>query len=224
MSIHKEVSFGVIALLTAGCAVTETSRTVEPRRVDTAHTAARYTGPKHRVVVGKFENKSQYQRGIFSEGKDRLGDQAGEILKNHLSQSGRYIVLDRANMKELANEAKIGGTKQSLIAGRFLVTGDVTEFGRRETGGQAAFGILGQQKTQHAHAKISLSLVDVSTSAVIHSVQGAGIFELKNQDILGFGSTAGYDATLNGKVLNLAVIDAINRLNRDLDEGRVQWK
>ena len=54
----------------------------------------------------------------------------------------------------------------------------------------------------------------MNTSEIIHSVQGAGEYNLSNREVLGFGGTAGYDATLNGKVLNLAITEAVNNLAR----------
>ena len=38
-------------------------------------------------------------------------------------------------------------------------------------------------------------------------------------DLIGFGGTAGYDATLNGKVLNFAITEAVNNMVRDLQNG-----
>jgi curli biogenesis system outer membrane secretion channel CsgG len=46
-------------------------------------------------------------RGLFSDGVDRLGGQAKSILITHLQQTGRFIVVDRDNMRELTNEAAI---------------------------------------------------------------------------------------------------------------------
>ena len=37
--------------------------------------------------------------------------------------------------------------------------------------------------------------------------------------MIGFGGTAGYDATLNGKVLNLAITEAVNNLVAGLERG-----
>ena len=64
--------------------------------------------------------------------------------------------------------------------------------------------------------------MDVLTSEVVFSVQGAGEYALSNREVLGFGGTAGYDSTLNGKVLDLAIREAINRLVEGLESGR--WK
>ena len=62
----------------------------------------------------------------------------------------------------------------------------------------------------------------MKTSAVLHAVQGAGEYELSNREVLGTGGTSGYDSTLNGKVLDLAITDAVNRLVADLEAGA--WK
>ena len=207
-----------VLLIAAGCA-TESFRTLEPETVVSHGTA--YTGPKYTLVVGKFQNRSAYMRGLFSEGSDRLGGQAKTILQTHLHQTGRFVVVDRANMDEIARESKIRGEKQQLVGAQVAVTGDVTEFGRKTTGDMQLFGILGAGKKQVAYAKVALNVVDVRTSALIHSVQGAGEFHLSNREVIGFGGTAGYDATLNGKVLNLAITEAVNRLVEGLEAG--QW-
>jgi curli biogenesis system outer membrane secretion channel CsgG len=200
-----------------GCAATETHHTVETQSVDTYNTA--YNGPRHPLVVGKFANRSTYMNGLFSDGHDRLGSQAKTILKTHLSQTNRFDLMDRDNMDETAAEADILGQNQAIEGAKYIVTGEVTEFGRKVTGDQALFGILGQGKKQTAYAKISLNIVDVHTSKVVHSVQGSGEYILSNREILGFGSSAGYDATLTGKVLNLAMIDVVNNLVTNLENG-----
>ena len=43
-----------------------------------------------------------------------------------------------------------------------------------------------------------------------------------SQDLsqLGFGGTAGYDSTLNGKVLDLAIRESINRLVEGLEQRK----
>ena len=60
------------------------------------------------------------------------------------------------------------------------------------------------------------------TSAVVYSTSGAGEYSLSNREIVGFGSTAGYDATLNGKVLDLAIREAVNRLVEGIEQGAWQ--
>ncbi len=199
-----------------GCA-TETSQAIQAPQVHTAKTA--YSGHKSTLVVGKFDNRSNFMRGLFSDGVDRLGGQSKTILVTHLQQSNRFRVVERSNLDEMKHEAALLGQAQKLKGAEFVVTGDVTEFGRKEAGDQQLFGVLGRGKTQTAYAKVSLNVVDALTSEVVYSVQGAGEYALSNREIIGFGGTAGYDATLNGKVLDLAIREAVNRLTDGIDSG-----
>ena len=223
MVIHSYSTRGLFvaaaALLLVGCAATESSRTVEVTKVTSA--AAPYTGTRVPLAVGRFDNRSSFMRGVFSDGVDRLGGQAKTSLVAHLQQSQRFAVQDRDNMAETGQEARIQGTTQQLRGAAFVVTGDITEFGRKEVGDRQLFGILGRGKTQVAYAKVTLNVVNSVTSEVVFSVQGAGEYELSNREVLGFGGTASYDATLNGKVLDLAMREAVNNLVTGRDAG--QW-
>lgn len=206
---------GMLVLL-AGCA-TESSRTLEVAKVNTA--SSTYSGPRSPIAVGKFDNRSSYLRGIFSDSVDRLGGQAKTILITHLQQSNRFNVLDRDNLSELQQESGFSKQAQQIKGANFVVTGDVTEFGRKEVGDHQLFGILGRGKQQIAYAKVNLNIVDVATSEVVYSSQGAGEYALSNREIIGFGGTASYDSTLNGKVLDLAIREAVNKLVSGVDSG-----
>ena len=205
-----------LAAVLCGCA-TESHQAVQPEKPASA--AVAYVGPRSPVAVGKFDNRSTYMRGLFSDGVDRLGGQAKTILIGHLQQTGRFDVLDRDNMEENAREAQISGRQQFLQGAAVIITGDVVEFGRKETGDEQLFGILGSGKQQVAYSKVTLNVVDVISSRVIYTVSGAGQYALSNRELIGFGGTAGYDSTLNGKVLDLAVREAVDRLAEGLDRG-----
>lgn len=178
-----------------------------------------YSGPRTPVSVGKFDNRSSFMRGVFSDNVDRLGGQAQTILVTHLQQSRRFSILDRTNMAEIKEEAALQKKAQTIRGAEFVITGDVTEFGRKDVGDKQLFGILGRGKTQIAYAKVSLNIVNTLTSEVVFSSQGAGEFSLSEREVIGFGGTAGYDSTLNGKVLDLAVREAVNNLVRGIDSG-----
>lgn len=210
-----------IAMGLTGCA-TEGSRVIAPTNTQAAMTASQYQGVKSVISVGKFDNKSSFQNGVFNEGSDQLGNQAKTILVSHLQQTGRFSIVDRTNMSEIASEAKIKGQKQHLKGATYVITGDVTEFGRKTVGDHQLFGILGRGKEQIAYAKVVLNVVNVNTSEVAYSAQGAGEYSLSNREIVGFGGSAGYDATLNGKVLDLAIREAVNNLVNGIEAGH--WK
>lgn len=203
-------------LFFAGCA-TESSKSLVVPQVNSAK--INYAGYKATLAVGKFDNRSSFMRGLFSDGVDRLGGQAKTILISHLQQANRFNVMDRDNLKEMERESKISGKIQKLKGADFIITGDVTEFGRKEVGDRQLFGLLGRGKTQVAYSKVTVNIVNAETSEVIFSAQGAGEYELSNREILGFGGTASYDSTLNGKVLDLAIREAVNRLVEGVDNG-----
>ncbi len=215
---RRLAAFAVL-VMAAGCA-TESHKTIQPTQVASAGTV--YHGPRSTLAVGKFENRTDYMRGLFSDGIDRLGSQSKTILISHLQQTGRFNVVDRGNMEELAQEAQLQGVEQTLQGADYVVTGQVTEFGRKETGDVQLFGILGSGKKQVAYAKVTLNIVDIKTSSVVFTVQGAGEYALSNREIVGTGGTASYDSTLNGKVLDLAVREAVNHLVDGVESGAWQ--
>lgn len=206
-----------VAAGTAGCVTTEQSRALDTAK-PTASTRA-YQGVRSPISIGKFDNRSNFQRGIFTDGVDRLGGQARTILITHLQQSGRFNVLDRENLSETKQEAALLNQAQTLKGAQFVVTGNVSEFGRKEVGDRQLFGILGRGKEQVAYAKVSINVVRVQTGEVVYSAQGAGEYSLSNREIVGFGSRAGYDSTLNGKVLDLAIRETVDRLVDGIESG-----
>ncbi len=218
-NIHLTLIFGALggALFFTGCA-TETNRAIETPQVQAA--SLPYAGPKVLVAVGKFDNRSNFMRGIFSDGVDRLGGQAKTILITHLQQTGRFSILDRENMDEIKREAAFANQEQKIKGAELTITGDVTEFGRKEVGDEQLFGIVGSGKAQIAYAKVSLYVVEVKTSEVVASVQGAGEYALNSREVLGFGGTSSYDSTLNGKVLDLAIRQAVDKLSTGFDGGK----
>jgi curli biogenesis system outer membrane secretion channel CsgG len=214
---HRVALTVTIAAGIAGCSTTEQSRSLQTPQPVAASRA--YQGVRSPISVGKFDNRSTYLRGIFSDGVDRLGGQARTILVTHLQQSGRFNVLDRDNMTETRQEAALQKQAQTLKGADFVVTGDVSEFGRKEVGDRQLFGVLGRGKEQVAYAKVSLNIVKVQTGEVVFATQGAGEYSLSSREIVGFGSTAGYDSTLNGKVLDLAIREAVDKLVAGVESG-----
>ena len=219
--MRESLNLGLIllSLLIAACA-TESHQSQPVQKSEAAKTAAAYRGVRKMIAVGKFDNRSGFLRGVFSEGPDRLASQAKTLLVSHLQQTGRFSVLDRDNLDESANEIKFSGKKQKILGADYAITGDVTEFGRKETGDHQLFGILGSGKKQVAYSKVTLSVVEVATSEVIYSASGAGEYALSNREVIGFGGTASYDSTLNGKVLDLAMREAIDRLVEGLESNK----
>ena len=211
------ITAGIVFL--SGCA-TESHRALETPQVKAAR--AVYQGPRAIVSVGKFDNRSSFMRGIFTDGVDRLGSQAKSILISHLQESQRFNVVERENLEEARQEAAFRSQALNTKGADFLITGAVAEFGRKEVGDQQLFGVLGRGKTQVAYAKVTLNVVNVRTSEVVFTASGAGEFGLSSREVIGFGGTSSYDSTLNGKVLDLAMREAIDKLVAGVDGGVIR--
>ncbi len=200
----------------SGCA-SQSHRAVEVETVNSYNTV--YSGPKTSLVIGKFDNRTNYMQGMFSNKTSQLSSQSKTILKAHLTQTNRFKIVDRDNLEEIKKEAELRGQQLQLKGARYAVSGAITEFGRKDVGDKQLFGILGSGKSQIAYAKVTLNIVDVLTSEIIYSTQGAGEYSLSEREVLGFGSNAGYDSTLNGKVLNFAITSCVNNMVQDLEKG-----
>ncbi|NHO30272.1 curli production assembly protein CsgG [Acetobacter farinalis] len=218
-SIFPVCSLALASLTLSGCA-TESSRTLPVPAVASAQIP--YNGPRVAIAAGKFANHSNYMNGIFSDGIDRLGNQARTILLTRLQQSGRFNVMDRDNLTEGRQEAAFLKQGQNIQGAQYLITGDVTAFGRKDVGDQQLFGIAGRGRSQIAYAKVSLQIVNPLTSQIVTSSEGAAEYALSSREVIGFGSTASYDSTLNGKVLDLAIQDAVNHLAQQVDSGQIR--
>jgi curli biogenesis system outer membrane secretion channel CsgG len=219
-TILNFTSLILLGVSVIGCSTTETFQAVTPPTV-MAMVPPNVNVEKVKVSIGNFDNRSSYMRGIFSDNTDRLGGQARSILETHLQQSGYFNVLNRDNMAALKQEATYTGSYQNIKGAKYVLTGDISEFGRKEVGDQQLFGIMGRGKSQIAYAKVNLNVVNVTTSEIVHSVQGAGEYSLSEREVLGFGSNASYDSTLNGKVLDLAIREAVQNLSMAVTTGKV---
>lgn len=216
MKIKSLILSALITIFYSGCA-TESSKSLKIPK--TTSSQKFYRGEKATISVGKFDNRSSYMRGIFSDGVDKLGGQSKTILISHLQQTGRFSVLDRGNLEEIKQEAVYENKELSIKGANYIIAGDVTEFGRKEIGDHQLFGILGKGKSQKAYAKVALNVINVKNSEVIFSSQGAGEYTLSSREIIGFGGRAGYDSTLNGKVLDLAIREAVDNLILGISNG-----
>lgn len=216
----KRISLLLVAAATTtlvGCAATESRQVIQTP----APSYASVSPSQNRVsvIVGNFQNRSNYLRGVFSGNTDTLGNQAKTVLQAHLRQSNQFNVGDRDNLAQLEKEAGYANSAVNIQGARYVITGDVTEFGRKNVGDKQLFGILGKGKTQVAYSKVTLNVLDTQTANIVYSVTGAGEYALSTREVVGFGSDASYDATLNGKVLDLAISEAVSNLVTGVKQG-----
>ncbi len=175
------------------------------------------------IAISRFTNESVYGSGLFTDASgDRLGKQAADLLARHLVATQRFNIVERQDIGKLKQEAELMGLtdrqfKQNLQGVDALIMGSVAELGRDTTGGS---WLLGKQKTQRARARVVIRLVDPKTGQVFYSQEGAGEASLSASSTLGFGGTAGFDSTLEGKAIDAAIVNMINNIVGTLDARR----
>jgi curli biogenesis system outer membrane secretion channel CsgG len=151
-----------------------------------------YNGPKARIAVSRFADKS-------AKGYGGIGEGMADMLTTALFNSNRFIVLERGELGEVLQEqdlAASGRVKRGTEApvgeiegAELLVVGAITEFEPNAGGAGGGllvpgFGVgLG---VQTAHIAIDIRIIDAKTSRILaaHSVEG------RAQDVGGLGGVA----------------------------------
>ncbi len=210
------------ALLTASCVNRAIHENVDDRGPQVM-VAPLPASERMTIGIGRFTNESVYGSGLFTdESGDRIGKQASDILARHLIATQRFTVVERPDISKLRAESALMGEtekqfKQSLKSLDALILGSVAELGRETTGG---VWLLGKQKTQRARARVVLRLVDPKTGEVFYTQEGSGEATISASATLGFGGTAGFDSTLEGKAIDAAIVNLLNNVVNTLDARR----
>lgn len=192
-----------------------------------------YMGPKARVAVTRFEDRSAKGRAT-----GQIGDGMAEMLSNALFTTNRFIVLERQAIGDVLREQDFGasGRVRTETAARIgeiegadlLIQGTITEFEPGSAGagggvgaalpGKAGIiggiigGILGGIKT--SHVAIVVKIIDPKTSRLLASEQVEG----KATDIGGIagmgggglaGVFGGYSKTPMEKAIRVAIDEAV---------------
>jgi len=227
MNIRGFIAGSLAASLLSACATVENA----PERVQTVanseaaqETAAMPTAPrlKRKIAVARFSNSTRYGKGLLYDGEnDPLADQAKDMLVQRLIESQQFLVFERDSLDNLTFEQSLIGDKErsQLVGVDAVVVGSVTEFGRK-TEGQSGF--LSSTKRQTAVATVEARLVDTRTGLAFFSVTGSGESSVESGEVAGFGSRAGYDASLNDAAIAAAVSDMTSDLVGNLSER--PWK
>lgn len=165
---------------------------------------------KRTVAIARFSNETQYAKGLFyKKENDPIVNQAVDILSTQLTQSGKFILLERNDIKLLKDEQILSDSTLKTVGADYLIIGSVTQYGRKNIGDQNLFS---HEKKQMVEASVVLRLVDVKTGQIIYSDTGKGEAEANSKTIFGFGENAGYDATLNDKAIEAALSNLVQNV------------
>lgn len=220
---HRTIAIGLSAVLAACATQTPPVQQKEaPQSLDAqrqAQQAIAQAAPaqptlKRKIALGRVTNETSYGQSLLRDNAgDPLGKQVGDLMSKALTESGRFIVLERPDIGRLKDEAALSGQQLKLVGADALIVGSLTEFGRKVLG---ETGFLSDSKKQVAFAKVDVRLVDSRTGQSFFSASGAGQASTETASVAGFGSTASYDGTLNDAALRQAVSEVVNKLTSEL--------
>jgi len=219
MDKRKLIMIGAALMLAAGCSPSKTVKMQQALSVnETRKVKSDYTGPKRRIGVVEFANKSAYGQG-------RLGGAATDILVTELTKSGKFIVVERDRMEKIMEEQKFqsqGMTDPQTAAqvGRVLgleaiVIGAVSQFGVKTEGSDY---LISQTKKQVADVTVDIRLVDTQSGQVLMADSGKGQAKSKKGSFLGMGTKGGYDETIEGEALRAAIVQFVTNIDSQLNK------
>jgi len=190
----------------AGTGTTTNVRESSGRSMADAQAEA-YNGPKARIAVARFDNKSADSQNWYSP---QIGDGMADMLTTALVNSGRYIVLERQNLDTVLDEQDLGASgriRQDTAAAvgeiegaELLIVAAVTEFDGNSGGTRGRIGggdvgrVLGALTggSRSAHMAIDLRVVDSRTSRILAATSVEG--EARDFNI--GGALAGYTGSV----------------------------
>ncbi len=186
-----------------------------------------YMGPKARVAVTKFVDKS-------AKGYGRIGDGMAEMLANSLFATNRFIVLERQSLSDVIAEQDLGasGRVRQETAARIgeiegadiLIEGTITEFEPGSSGAGGGLGGLLPGKVgaiagifggiKKSHVALIVKMIDTRTGRRIASEQIEGT-ATDIEGMAGFqgtrlsGAFSGFSNTPMEKAIRIAIDEAV---------------
>ncbi|MDA8243728.1 MAG: hypothetical protein M0025_06360 [Elusimicrobia bacterium] len=217
--MRKIMLIAAAAALAGACAPSKTVKMQQAVSVnETKKVKSDFTGPKRRIGVVEFENKSAYGQG-------RLGGAASDILITELVKSGKFIVVERDKMNKVLEEQKLQSQGMTdpqtaakvgqLLGLEAIVVGSVSQFGVKKEGSDY---LITQSKRQVADVTVDIRLVDVQSGQVILADSGKGMAKSSKGSFLGMGTKGGYDETLEGEALRAAVVQFVTNIASQLNK------
>ncbi|MBE8167445.1 MAG: curli production assembly protein CsgG [Shewanella sp.] len=244
MNIKKIVCFSLIVLL-ASCASSPKPKVNQPLtnqpQVSKTLAEPEQKGLKRVVGIARFSDETKRGNSfLLDTNNNRIGKQASDILSSRLTDSGKFIVLERQDAAlidkernpsgsnlvvktttDKNNETTIVGTKNevSQVANSsapiadYLILGSVSEYGRSTN---SEVGVFSRNKIQTAKVTVNIRLVNTLTKQVVFSQEASGEATSEASRTFGVGETAGYDSQLDDAALSAAISKLVSNVMENL--------
>ena len=170
---------------------------------------------KRKVAIARFGNEAQYGKSsLFGSGDNYNAEkQATDILSAKLTQSQKFILLERSDLDKIDKEISNFNLQKMNIGSDYLIVGSISEFGRKNI---SDTGVFSRSKLQVAYAKVNIRLIDVKTGQIIFAQEGSGEATSEAGTAFGVGTHVGYDSTLNDKAISTAIGSVVDGIMQNL--------
>jgi len=209
----------------SGAVKNDTTLTDTSQQLKTTSDVGDYKGPKLRVGVVNFQNKTPSR--VLG-----IGEAAAEILGTILQKTERFIVIPQQDLQSILSQQRLGASdiinpetaaKMGQIMGlNAIVTGSITAYSETEEGYDY---LVSKGKKQIARVTVDYRIVDTTTGVQLLADSGAGIYEKSVGSVLGMGTKAAYDPDLRDgalrDALNKAMVNMMKQLGKRKWNGRV---
>ncbi|RME27819.1 MAG: curli production assembly protein CsgG [Deltaproteobacteria bacterium] len=208
----------LVLMSMVACATVEEVQTADAVRAPAVSPSLAQEGRrrlKKKIAIARFTNETLYGKSaLLAEKADLVARQASDMLATRLTQTGKFIMFEVPDSEKVLQLVGQGEMSKMGIPADYLIVGSVSEFGRKTTG---ETGFLSRTKKQVAYAKVNVRLVSTRTGQVIFATEGAGEAELEVGTVMGMGTKADYDSTLNDKAISAAISKVTSNLVEKLD-------
>jgi curli biogenesis system outer membrane secretion channel CsgG len=169
---------------------------------------------KRVVAISRFSDETKRGNSfLVDKNNNRIGKQASDILSARLTESGKFLMLERSDLSALDSENKLNGDKANTVAADYMIIGSVSEYGRSTT---SEVGVFSRNKTQKANVTVNIRLVNTKTSQVLYSEEATGEAYSEANHVLGVGERAGYNTSLDDKALSAAISKLVSNIMENL--------
>lgn len=205
----------ILPLFACSTATIETINTPEQSaQISKTIAPESFKGLKRKVAIARFTNETKHGNSfLLDKNDDKIGKQAMDILSARLTQTGQFLMFERADLGKIETEQNIAKVNTDIIGADYLIIGSVSEFGRKAT---SEVGIFSRNLKQEANATVNIRLVDVTTGQIVFSQEGSGSSMSEANRVFGVGERAGYNSSIDDKALSAAISKLVSNLVENL--------
>ncbi len=181
-----------------------------------------YTGPKLRVGVVNFQNKTPSH--VLN-----IGGATADILGTILQKTDHFIVIPQQDMESILEQQSMDASgvidpstaaQMGKVLGlNAIVTGAITAYSEVEEGQDS---LIYKEKKQIARVTVDYRVVDTTTGVQIMADSGQGEYSKTTGGALGLGSKSSYDTDLRDSALRDALTKAMANMLKQLEETK--WR